>query len=319
MKKFLKNISLFLTSFSFLIIGLFWFKNGSVKIDLNKNLNKIFYTKVKYFSDFIKKRNSINLVLGSSLIEDAVIPDSLGKKWFSFSNGYQNIYQSYKFIDFYKDSIKIDTILIGIQPFDFPYSYISERTGDFPAINHNMKIFGNDSINNLGRTEFKKTLQIFKKLNYLDINDLIKKVSGDFKKRKVYTHQGYSGRIYKLTNKIDLRDKTIQERNHWFFKNVRTPPNMLYFDLFQSLTESMGIKVIYLITPKSESYTIDMKITNNYETWNNILADIKSKSLDLWDYEIMSADFHYFWDEIHLSYEGAKIFTAIIRDRLYDN
>ena len=94
---------------------------------------------------------------------------------------------------------------------------------------------------------------------------------------------------------------------------------MLYFDLFQSLTESMGIKVIYLITPKSESYIIDMKITNNYETWNNILADIKSKSLELWDYEIMSADFHYFWDEIHLSYEGAKIFTAIIRDRLYDN
>ena len=44
---------------------------------------------------------------------DGVIPDSLSKKWYSFSNGEQTIYNSYKLLDYYKNSVKVDTIIIS--------------------------------------------------------------------------------------------------------------------------------------------------------------------------------------------------------------
>ena len=120
--------------------------NGSLEINYKKFTGAIFYKKSDYFSEFIKNNESVNLILGSSTIRDAIIPDSLGPKWFSFTNGGQNVYESYKFIDYYKDSLTIDTIIIGIQPSDFPYSYIINREHNQPALNGHFHIFGRSAI-----------------------------------------------------------------------------------------------------------------------------------------------------------------------------
>ena len=57
----------------------------------------------------------------------------------------------------------------------------------------------------------------------------------------------------------------------------------------------------------------------NYKTWRDILNTLKRKPIELWDYEIMNTDnfdFYYFRDETHVSYEGSKSFTSMIRKRL---
>lgn len=59
----------------------------------------------------------------------------------------------------------------------------------------------------------------------------------------------------------------------------------------------------------------------NYEKiWGDILNTIKTKPIELWDYETLntdSFDSHFYWDEAHTSYKGAEVFTEIIRNRLY--
>ena len=146
MKIFIKRISLFLFLFILLLVGIFYINNGTLRIDFERVKDKDFLMKVEFFSDFIDNNQSINLILGSSIIEDSIIPDSLGTKWFSFTNEAQNIYESYKFIYYYKDSVKIDTIILGIQPFDFPISYVKNRKDNKPYVNGNFHLFGRDSI-----------------------------------------------------------------------------------------------------------------------------------------------------------------------------
>lgn len=62
-----------------------------------------------------------------------------------------------------------------------------------------------------------------------------------------------------------------------------------------------------------------MKELNYEKTWEEILKTLQTKSIELWDYEIMNTDdfdFHYYCDPTHLSYNGAKVFTKIIKNRL---
>ena len=70
----------------------------------------------------------------------------MGSNWFSFTNGQQNIYESYKFVKYHINSVKIDTIILGLTPFDFSYSYISGRDGTLPYLNGNFHTYGSDSI-----------------------------------------------------------------------------------------------------------------------------------------------------------------------------
>ena len=81
----------------------------------------------------------------------------------------------------------------------------------------------------------------------------------------------------------------------------------------------MGIKVIYLITPKSKYYHLGMKEKKYDKIWNDILDSLETKPIEIWDYETMNTDtfnFLYYLDDTHLSYNGAKVFTKIIKNRL---
>ncbi|SVD22470.1 uncharacterized protein METZ01_LOCUS375324, partial [marine metagenome] len=289
MKKFIKSISIFIFLFISLLTGIFYINNGTLRIDFERFKDNIFFKKVEYFSDFIDKDDSINLILGSSIIEDSIIPDSLGTKWFSFTNSSQNIYESYKFIDYYKDSVKIDTIILDIQPFDFPYSYV---IGHVFQGNGNFHIFGRDSITILNENTLLGNLQALKQENYLYIETLINKINNPNQddnvndstrfKDDVWTRQGFSGSIYSHPVDLDslfLNNSEKFELHKRYNVKVKTPPNTLYFDLFESLTNLLGIKVIYLIAPKSKYYHLGMKEEKYDKIWNDILDSLNNNLL----------------------------------------
>jgi len=332
MKIFIKRISLFLLLFILLLVGIFYINNGTLRIDFERFKDNIFFKKVEYFSDFIDKDDSINLILGSSIMRESIIPDSLGTKWFSFTNSSQNIYESYKFIDYYKDSVKIDTIIMGIQPFDFPYSYVISPVSPF---NGSFHIFGRDSITILGENTLLRNLQAVKQQNYLYIETLINKINNLIQdnnvndstrfKNDVWTRQGFSGRnVYVQPVDLDslfLINPKSFDLHLKYFVNIKSPSNTLYFDLFESLTNLLGIKVIYLITPKSKYYHLGMKEKKYDKIWNDILDSLETKPIEIWDYEHINTDtfdFHYYYNETHTALQGAKIFTTMIRKRLYE-
>ena len=113
MFKFIKHTITFLSIFFFTLLSIFIIINDSYRINYNRlDLDHLLKFKSEHFNSHIKDYERINLILGSSFIEDSIIPDSLGKKWFSFTNQGQNIFQSFKILNFYKDLVTIYSILI---------------------------------------------------------------------------------------------------------------------------------------------------------------------------------------------------------------
>ena len=167
MNKFIQKIFqliiliLFFSFFSLLVVdNEYKWRENLLKIVVNDR----FLKKKKLFEEFIKEKKSINLILGSSYIRDGIIPDSLGDKWYSFSNSGQTIYDGYKFLKYYKDTVKVDTIIMGIEPFDFPNSLAQDNS---IGINPNFIVFRSDSIIEFVKKRNKKFLfQYWKSLFY---------------------------------------------------------------------------------------------------------------------------------------------------------
>ena len=335
MERFLKNSILYFLLLLLIIFGSFSFNKGSMKIDFHRLSNKVFFTKASQFSKFIKNKESINLILGSSLVEDAIIPDSLGKKWYSFTNEYQNIYESFKFLDAYKDSIRIDTILIGLIPFDFPKSFVHHYSSDGRSLNGGFYIYGQDSITTLkkirNRKSIKRHMELIKKEYLFDFEQLIKIIT---KQESVpinalWSEQGFSGRINAVPLDLDSlflefsRGKkmpgSLFNRHTRYFRDVATNPNFYYFNLFDSLVKSLDIETIYLITPQSKYYEFSVNKEGLDKKMNAILYGLKQREISLWNYQNMDTDkydFLFFWDETHISHNAAKVFSKIISNRL---
>lgn len=342
MKKFLNNTSIILLSFIILLIFIFICSNETLAINKYKATLKIITSDVKsegklistqfiknytFFNSFRKKNKSYSLILGSSLVKDSVIPDSLSSRWFSFCNYDQSIYQSYKFLDFIKDSSNIDSIIIGLNPFDFPFSYVDNRSIDnqYPSLNPFFHLFGEDSIAsihnqyllNFGnfRDAFFPSINSF--LGILRKNNSIKNPGID-----VWTKQGFSGRINKIPKNLEIEyelNKRLKEWDIKLFRNVHSPPNFKYFNLFDSLAKSLNIEVFYILTPKSKYYFSNLKSQKKDKIWEEIINKLKNKNVTILNFEKYntdSLDFFYFFDEVHLSHNGAKHFTRILKNKL---
>lgn len=310
---FIKYTFLFLFTFILIVYIYFIIDYKSHKINFNKlDIDYLLKFKSKHFSQHIKKNDKINLILGSSFIEDSIIPDSLGKKWFSFSNQGQNIYQSFKILNLYKDSVKIDTILIEISPIDFKSGFSMSQSLDK---DYNIK---------LPLKEKLKLLQVLKSKVYFNFNHLFYEKKTDkiiftFQdiEYNVWSNQGFSGQFNRPNNQFYPKDLKLAT---YYYNNVNQPPNMNGFLIFNEFANILGIKVIYIISPKSKNYIEKVIINKKDLVWNLILKEIKSNGVELFNYENMntnSFNFNFFYDEAHLSYLGAKAFTKIIKTRLY--
>ena len=97
---------------------------------------------------------------------------------------------------------------------------------------------------------------------------------------------------------------------------------MKYFDLFKNLSDSLNIKVIYLATPKSKYFHLDLKKQGYDYFWHNVIDSLEMRKIKIWDYEKIENDTSLKWwpnlfrDYNHLSYDGAKQFTKIIKKRI---
>ena len=328
MKLFLKKTIGFVALFiSFLIIT-FYLNDGSFDVNFKHSDEKNIYRKLNYYSNFISQNDTINLILGSSTTKYAIIPDSISSKWFSFTNASQNIYESFKFLDYYKDSVVVDTIIIGIEPFDFPYSYIKNRRGDTPSLNGNFKIFGKDSITSIKKNLLMKNVAAIKKKFFYNFKDIALKSNNQKKitpSSEMITDQGFSIRLDKNPINLDSLYKIapFSFDNHLqYFVNLQSVPNFKYFELFDSLATSLNINVIYLITPKSKFYHKKLEIENYDKIWLTLKDSLNKKQIEIWDYEVITADSfisRHFWDETHIVYDGARFFTKIIKRRLKNN
>lgn len=323
------GIILFISFFSLLLI------NDKNKWDKDfwvpPGISNIFLEKKQIFEDFIIEKESINLILGSSQIRDCIIPDSLGAKWFSFSNGAQTLYNGYKFLDYYNNFGKIDTIIAGISPFDFPFSYLTRTS----IISENFFIFGKDSISTY---TFNKHLGYAHKAFYQKLKSTLfpsvlefpsfilgqrknTKQNINYELKDFLSKQGFNGRIDLKPIDVDSAFNVNPEANNVnHFMNVKKNPNMKYFRLFNSFCLQKDIHVIYILSPKTKYYYSNV-INSNYDKWNAIRDSLYSFNITLWDYErinISIPNSYPYRDVEHLTYDGAKVFTEIIRKRLYE-
>ena len=297
MKKFLIKISILVFSI-FLIFFLKILYINDWQIIFKRFENTQFNNNLKSFNQLIVNKKKINLILGSSLAFDAFKPEDWSKKnWVKFTNKAQNIFESYLFLNHYREEIKIDTILIVIQPFDFR----DDINKNFNInSNGNFKIFrqGHDR-KNYNRSFFTENMQSFLNANFYSIENLINSLSSKANEK---------------------RPPSEVEFRQLYFMNVQNPPKIDAFKEFDSLAKRLGIEIFYILTPKENRY-LDAIIINekNNLAWNHVISYILKSEGNLinLEYEFYNQN-EYFANETHLNEKGAKVFTKIIKKRLRD-
>ena len=312
MFKFIKHTITFLSIFFFILLSIFIIINDSYRINYNKlDLNYLLKFKSKHFNTHLKNYERINLILGSSFIEDSIIPDSLGEKWFSFTNQGQNIFQSFKILNLYKDLVIIDSILIELSPLDFKSNFSISST-----LNKNYEI-------QFPLIDKLKLLEKLKSNTYFNLNKLfqnreVNKLSFNFQdiEYAVWSEQGFSGQFNRPNEQLYPSNPDLHS---YYYKNVIYPINLDGFEVFNTFTSELGIKVFYILSPKSKNYNDKFILNKNTLIWKTILDSIESHNVEIFNYEKMDTDsfnFNFFYDEAHLTYQGAKTFTKIIKSRL---
>ena len=321
MKIFLKNIFAFFLIFFFLIYCIVNVSSFSKQKGITVS-DKNFLKKYILFEEFIDENESINLILGSSIVRELINPSLINSNWFSFTNQSQNIYESYKFLDYYKNKIKVDTIIIGLAPFDFSSSL--QKTGGAPTVNGNFYIFGDDSLFKKEKS-YKKVFQNMIDIYFPSIDELLfnfLKVKNI--KNNSSLKQGYLPIPYAVDRAKDLgvlyKSQNIKERLAYsYFYNITKTHTFKHFDLFNNLSDSLGIEVIYLVSPKSKYFLSDMQ-NNGYDTiWNSIVNTLKQKKVKLWNFQNMnteSFDIAWFIDDTHCTVRAGILFTQIIKNKL---
>lgn len=315
MKKFLKNLFKF-AIMSILALCCILISNGGYRDFFEKS---VFNKKLELFNQFIEDRQSINLILGSSIVQHAINPESLGRDWFNFATGAQNIYESYIFLNYYKEKIQIDTILISLKPFDFPYSYTKNRKSDIQIISGEFSIFSSDSITSFYGSPKLRFFQNFKEKNFKGIGKFLFKrnTNNDENLIRIYNNQGFSPIINQRPANLDSIYATLpfgEFKGKHYYHNVRSNPNMKYFWLFDSLAKSISKQVIYTKTPRSKYYRIG-EIHQGYDKfWGIIASELKLHSKIFWDFSKINK--MKFVDDTHIDFESSKIFTNIVKNKL---
>ena len=321
MKIFFKNILIFFSIF-FLILYIIvntssFSKQVSITVSDKKFLKKYFL-----FEEFIDEKKSINLILGSSIIRQLIEPSLISSNWFSFTNTSQNIYESYKFLDYYKNTIKIDTIIIGLAPFDFSSSF--KKTVGIPTMNGNFYIFGEDTLFQK-ETSYKKVFQNIIDIYFPSLDEMVfNLLEFNNTKNNLSRKQGYLSVPSAVNSNKDLemlyKSQNIKERLAYsYFYNISKSHTFEHFDLFNKLSDSLGIKVIYLISPKSKYFLSDMK-NYGYDTiWDSIINKMEQKKVEIWNFQNMnteSFDIIWFKDDTHCTKRAGILFTQIIKSKL---
>ncbi len=314
----IKTIYFFLALLCFVLLVQTFREKAIIYDDFSKNeITK----RNELFLEFIKGKKSINLILGSSIAETAINPTYLGPNWFSFANPLQNIYESYTFIEFYKDSIHIDTIITFIQPFDFTESYINDRAGDLPVHNGEFNIFKTDSITNLKSTMRKRIQKIREKylpeFDYyiLNQNKIINTDIWSPQGIKVNNHTKLS---YQKSDSIENIVNYDFNDRHGYFYNVSSSPNMNYFDIYNNLISELCKEAVYVQPPLHSIYQKHLKKYKDDVILKIIEDKLIIKGINFWNYKSnkIHKNIINYTDMYHMSEFGRRKFSHIIKNRL---
>ena len=313
---FKKSIFLFLTiSLIILFITLMKVKFLGYNNLANNIKEEKFIKKLIEFENFKKKRDNINLVLGSSLAQ-SINALQLGPNWFNFSNPLQNIYNSYKFVEHQLKTIVIDSIFICIQNNDFlPMNYYENidwgEDSQTLRLNKNFQTYEKISMRNKINNFFNNL-----KLTSHDLRFFINQ-------KKEYQNMDFIYINTEKANNLDslyLVDNQLKNRHNLYFSFVPDKIDTFWIEKFQNICDSANIKVIFISTPKSRYYHFNLK-HNNYKEKNSAIKNkLKSLPIKFYDYEHLTVKINeegFYKDETHLASKGARFFTErIILDLL---
>ena len=284
MKKFILQTSKFIVLISSLIFISFLLIDNDSKYDEKYWVIKPYlnWEKKNQFEQFIKNKNPINLLLGSSQMACAVIPDSISAKWFSFSNAGQTVYDSYRFLEYYKNKVKIDTIIVSLSPFDFASSYTYGSASGIP--NPYFIIYNQDSLPIFHKRKIRIANNIKSEICF-SLETVYVFITNKKPDRINISSQGYENSFNpNMGNEDSLYIVEPNLFNRYiiqYFPNVMGVPNMEFFLLFHSFCKQYNIDVIYLMTPKSKYY--NMLVNNSYfDEWYSIKRNLNKLKVELW-------------------------------------
>lgn len=301
---FLRRSFLFFFIFLWLLFTLFHVISEYGGINGNL-VSEEFLKKIESFEKFSSKENPINIVIGSSYVA-TINKEGLNSNWTTFSSAGMNVYESYKFLKYYVNKTKIDTILLGISPIDFSENIsIGVRTG-------NSFYFGID--NN----------------NVLDLKSRLQKVKDNIFKLKIPNKLELNLDTLNINPKFSISNiDSIEDSSYidgmfiyyfvkWF-KNVKELPNLDNFNLFYSLAKKNNITLICYFSPKTIYWTEGLKMYGLELTWKNIKDSLQEKDLIIFDLESHFKDntpYKFFTNADHLSPMSVPIITNLIKQKL---
>jgi hypothetical protein len=285
----------------------------------NNNVESAQTLKIKNFKQFIKEHNKINIVIGSSLSRQSINPKVLGNNWFTFSNPSQNIYQSYKFLEYFSDSIMIDTILVVVSPFDF--SNQNPLISGLKELNYMFKedTILVDNYYNLLKLNAQEKLEYFF-LDYEKMVSLLKK-RDQTATQPVISNQGHRIVDWEPDNldkrfNHNLDDIKSSFPLHFYYSSVDTNLNVFFYDIFINYIKKNTKYSIFVLSPKSKYYTYNQEKFYGKQKLN-IKNYFKKQNLPFMDFEeVFKTKGKHFRDNVHLSSLGIKKFSIILKDRL---
>ena len=301
---FTKRFFYFFSAFITLLITHFLLVTNFTNVNASIHTED-FNHKIKFFENSISNNRKINLVIGSSYVA-GLNPKSFSKNWTGFNGGGQNIYESFKFLKYYIEETVIDTILIGINPFDFRDT-ISDN-----FVNGNSFAFGIDSTN----LDILK-IRIQNKKNDIYRLRIPKQVNASLYKQII--NPKYSlPYLDSQTNLFEV-DGVPVDNHKIYFGGVSKAPNMKYFNLFYSLAKNHNITIICYFSPKSIYWREGIKNLGLDVTWNAVKDSLSKKDVIIFDLEnVLGNDIPktFFVNEDHCSAVGNSITTQIIKKKL---
>ncbi|QCX38824.1 hypothetical protein FF125_10405 [Aureibaculum algae] len=288
MKLFIRKISIFIIT----IVGLVCLQFIAFKFILNYN------------TDYKLNNDITTLILGDSHIE-AGLNDSIIKNSINFSTGGSPVFFNYvKLKKIIENNKQIETVIMG-------YSPINMTGGGFYEV-PKMK---------------SMIIQYYYLMDYKDFYDvskynfqgLINGITGIFRSvkkpnflKKVNVKNSDLGGFRKLPmNTTGLLEKDI--KNEKLKTGKPDKISTKYFLKIIEFCKNNNIRLIVLNTPVHGSLV--RKSKQRREEYNKFMDRFNSDFV-FWDYEGLHFDNKYFYDENHLNYEGAAIFSNLINDKL---
>lgn len=288
MSLFIKKIFIFIISFVVLILLQFI----------------AFKLIVNYNTDYKLENDTTILILGDSHIE-AALNDSIIDNSVNFSSGGSPVFFNYvKLKKIVESNEQISTIILGYSPINLTGKGFYE----VPKMKSML-------INYYYLIDYSDYLDIAK----YNFKGLVSGITGVFRsvgdinfRTKINVKNVGIGGFRKLpTNTTELLEKDIKD------KKLRTGKSDFvstkYFFKIIEFCQANGIRLVILNTPIHES--LIRKSTQRRMEYNSFMNNLNA-DFTFWDYEDLHFEDTYFFDENHLNYKGAEIFSKIINDRL---